>query len=394
MDNYEMKCKEEAEATIRKTKEGKYLNLLKTSLVAKGHKKLTRKQLNNILKKTRLRFSLTPKCNLWCIFCSNEGASYSDKKYNHADIDLVIKLSEMMLKASSVRAIDFSGGEPTIHPDFQGKKFKLLKWTKKHPEVRFAIHSNGIELKRSIIDGIKENFSRIGVSVNSFNFETWNKMTNLNKIFSPQIQKEKYTRLMENLNYLAEQSIGHKVFVKSVIMRGINDTEPEIEFFLQKCSEYGFHPKFFQFEPQYREQRKYVVGRDEFFTKLKRIGCKFETVTSEGNKEHVYIPSINFQYKDAPLGVHSFFGCGLKKACDSCYDIACSFIKPTKDGRGLYLKPCLVTDTKIDLTHATRTNDHQQLLSLFKMAREYLMLPPGIGTTGWGKESEFNFCHG
>ncbi len=387
------KAKKEAEATVRKTKNGCYYDLSKFSLVKKGKKHLTKTQLMCLFKKLRLRFTLTPQCNIWCIFCSNEGSNYTDKlSQSYADIDLIIKLSEMLLKITPLKSIDFSGGEPTLHPDFRERKFKLIKWTKKYPKIRFSFHSNGIGLNPEIIDRIKNNFSRIGISLHSFNFETWNKITNLNMMFPLKSQREKFKKLNENVKYLAKQNIGYKIFLKSVIIRGINDNEEELSSFLEACNKYQFHPKFLEFDPQYPEHRKYVVGRKELFVKLEKLGCKFTPDTPKHNNPNTYIPGVNFEYKNAPPGLHSIFGCGLKGACESCYDFLCIFVKPSENGRGLYLKPCSVLDTRIDLTHAIKTENYKQLLNLFRISREYLMLAPGLGISDRNKEPEFKYC--
>ena len=386
------KKQQEAEATVRKTKTGQYYDLSKFSLVRKNRKRLTNKQLMDLFRKLRLRFSLTPRCNIWCIFCSNEGSSYTAKSEGYADIDLVIKLSEMLLKTTPLKSIDFSGGEPTIHPDFQEKKFKLIKWTKKYPNVRFSLHSNGIDLSPDIVNAIKDNFSRIGISVNSLDFDIWNKITNLNMMFALKAQEMKFENLINNIEYIAKQNIGKKVFMKSVIIKGINDGEGQLKSFLETCNKYHFHPKFLEFEPQYPDQQKYIVGRKELFAKLEKIGCKFSADAPRHNDPNTYIPGVNFAYRDV-VGLHSIFGCGLKAACESCYDFLCMFVKPYKNGQGLFLKPCSVLDTRVDLIHAINTNNNKQLLDLFRISREYLMLAPGLGITGWNKESEFNkYC--
>jgi len=385
------KNQKEAEVTVRKTKSGKYFDLSKRSLVKKGKKRLTKKQLMDLFRKLRLRFTLTPKCNLWCIFCSNEGSSYTAKSQNHINIDLVIKLSELLLRYTPLKQIDFSGGEPTIHPDFANRKYELVKWTRNYPNIRFSLHSNGIALDPDIIDQIKDNFSRIGITINSFNFDIWNKITNLQSKFPIDVQKYKFDRIMKNIDYLSKQNIGYKVFLKSVVIRGLNDSKDELKFFLEVCRKYNFHPKLLQFEPQFPGQEKYVVGRKELFTKLEKIGVRFTEDVPRDNSPNTYIPGVNFSYKDAPEGLHSIFGCGQKAACETCYDFLCMFVKPTEDGRGLYLKPCSVLDTRIDLTHAVETQNYRQLIDLFRISREYLMLAPGLGVSGWNKESKFRY---
>lgn len=382
---------DEARATVRRTKNGRYYDLSKYSLTNLGIKHLNVNQLMDLFSKLRLRFTLTPKCNQWCIFCSNEGLSYETRCNEEANIDLVIKLSEMILKNTPLKSIDFSGGEPLLHSDFSNGDFKLIKWTKKYPNIRFSLHTNGLNLNSDVINKLKDNFSRIGITVNSSNFKTWNKMVNLKNKFSPEVQKLKFKNLMKNLEYLAEQKIGNKIFLKSVVMRGINSGEKELGDFLRLCEKYNFHPKFLEFEPQYIDQKRFIVGRKELFSKLEKLGCEFFPSTPYHNNPDSYIPSVNFVYKDVPMGLHSMFGCGIKAVCKICYDFLCMFVKPSKDGNGLYLKPCSVLDTRIDLTHAIKTQNHKQLLDLFRISREYLMSAPGSGILGWNKDPKFEY---
>ena len=380
-----------AQINIR-TKNGKLYDLEEDSLVKRGVRTLTDEQFRGLFKKYRLRFNLTPQCNLWCVFCSNEGLNYAAKGNKPMNIDLAIKLSDILLQNTELHAIDFSGGEPTIHQDFVGGEFKLAKWTRKYPQVSFAIHSNGIMLKPRVIDEIKDSFSKIGLSIHSVNFDTWNKITNLKNYFSKEVQKIKFKQLMDNIDYLSQNKLGDKVFLKSVVVRGYNDSEKELRDFLDFCAKRGFHPKFFEFEPQFKEQEKYVVGRKEFFNKLEQIGCTFSSDVPRHNDPNTYIPGVNFEYKaknGAKMGLHSIFGCGDKAACETCYMYLCLFVKPTEDGKGIYLKPCTIMDTRFDLTWALIKNDVKQVLDIFKMSREYLMLTPGMGANDSNKEQEF-----
>ncbi len=390
MTNLKNEGGEEAEATIRKTKDGKYVDLSKESLVRQEQKHLDHSQLMNLFERLRLRFTLTPQCNLWCFFCSNEGSCYEAKKQEHADIGQVIKLGEMIIENTPLKSIDFSGGEPLLHPDFNKENSRLIEWTKKYPHIRFSVHSNGTTLSPKIIDQVKGHFSRIGISVNSFHFPTWNLITNTGNNFPQETQKKKFQKMISNIEYLADQGIGEKVFMKMVVMRGINSSEKQLEDFLEKCERYNFHPKFLEFEPQYKEQKKYVIKRKELFDKLERIGCQFPEDAPRHNDPKTYIPGVNFQYGKCPIGLHSIFECGTKAACESCYSFLCMFVKPSSDGRGLHLKPCSVLDTKIDLTHALRNDDVKQLIELFRVSREYLMLAPGISTPDWNKEEDYN----
>ena len=383
--------KEEAESTVRKKEDGSYFDISENVLTKKGITNLTDKQLEGLFGKLRLRYSLTPRCNIWCVFCSNEGLMYDSKGKKPANVDLVTKLGDLLLENTPLKSIDFSGGEPTIHPDLLRQEYRLLDWAEKHPDTRFSLHSNGIELRPDLINRIKSNFSRIGVSINSVFFDNWNKISNMEGMYPKEVQERKFNKMMDNLEYLASQNIGDKVFLKSVVVRGINDSKEELSALLETSVKYNFHPKFLQFDPQYPSQRSLQVGRGELFSKLEKLGCTFADDVPRDNNPQDYIPGVNFTYSGAPIGLHSIFGCGDEAVCLSCYDFLCMFVKPTDNGEGLYLKPCSVLDTRVDLTHAIKKRDVKQLLDLFKMSREYLMLAPGLDTDGWNKEKEYDF---
>ncbi len=213
-------------------------------------------------------------------------------------------------------------------------------------------------------------------------------MTNCRGLVSA-IQQRKWKQLQKNLEYLASKRIGKKVFMKSVVIRGYNDSENELKAFLDACAEYGFHPKFLQFEPQYNSQVSLKVGRRELFDKLEHIGCVFPSNAPKHNDPTTYIPASFFDYKGnagAERGMHVILECGTVAACSTCYAFLCFFTKPTDDGKGLYLKPCSVHDTRFDLTEAVRSGDIERLIEIFKTSREYLMTRPGLGVSNWGRE--------
>ena len=126
--------------------------------------------------------------------------------------------------------------------------------------------------------------------MHSVNFNTWNKITNSSGIFSEEIQKEKFQKIMDNLEYLSKQNISEKIFIKSVIIRGVNDSEKELKSFLEFCKKMNFHPKFLQFDPQYPSQKNLQVKRAELFNNLKNIGVTFEKNVPFHNDPNTYIP--------------------------------------------------------------------------------------------------------
>ncbi len=378
------KAKIEAEATVQKNKSGGYIDRAGCSLVRQGERHLSEEQATGLLDHLRLRAALTMQCNLSCFFCSNEGGECS-KGMEFMNLDQLIKLFELFIENTPIKSIDLSGGEPTLHPDFVNKEYRLIDWTKKFPDIRFSLHTNGIRLYPELIDRIKNNFSRIGISLHSANFETWKKIC-LGENFNDEIARKQFDSIMENIAYLAKAGIGHKVFLKSVIVKGVNDSPEELFSFLDLCERSGFHPKFLEFEPQSEEQERLVLKREDLFKRLISLGCETDWNPEEVADPDKYIPGVNFTYKSAPPGLHSIFGCGRSAVCASCYDFLCAFIKPRGAGEGLYFKPCSVLDTRFDLTYAIERNDFGMVFDIFRASREYLMLQPGLGVSNWGRE--------
>ena len=161
--------------------------------------------------------------------------------------------------------------------------------------------------------------------------------------------------------------------------------------FRSGCAERGFHPKFFQFEPQYISQKALQIKRVELFGKLEQIGCSFQEDAPRHDNLDVYEPTVTFEYvstKGKVSGVHVTLGCGKKSACEACSDYLCIFVKPSE--KGLHIKPCTVSDKIIDLTSAIRNEDLAKLLDLIDSSRQYLKTAPGMGTSGWNKEEHYN----
>lgn len=374
---------DEAEKTVLKNKDGKYIDLTKLRSDS-----ITKEDLEFIKNYVRPRFMITPNCNLWCTFCSNEGSGYDTKSNKPMSVNNILKLSKMFIEDLGSKSIDFSGGEPLIHPDFQTGKFEIAKFTKKYPDVHFAIHTNGVELTPSIIKKIKEsNISRIGISLHSFNFENWNKITNKNCVYDSNIQKMKFSKIMNNLKYLSKSGLSDRVMLKSIVVRDINSSKKEVLNFLENVSRLGFHPRFIQYEAMHKEDVKNIVPRSEFFQTLEELGCAFSKDTPRGdNTEKEYIPLVNFNYGEyEKKGLHGIIKCGTSGACKSCYKYLVAFIKPTPDGESAYLKPCSVLDTRLDLQLILKNNDAPGLLKIFNLSREYLYYMPGLGTEDWNK---------
>ena len=62
---------------------------------------------------SNLRISLTPKCNLACIYCHREGEKKPEEPLSAAEIAEILRVAEKI----GIRSVKFTGGEPMLRPD-------------------------------------------------------------------------------------------------------------------------------------------------------------------------------------------------------------------------------------------------------------------------------------
>ena len=102
-------------------------------------------QINDVVKSkyVTLEIAITDFCNLACNYCSQGTPLQKDK--SRMSFDEIKKYIELALKNNSIDIIKFSGGEPTMHPDFK----KICDIIRKNKSKKiFQLATNGIKLKK------------------------------------------------------------------------------------------------------------------------------------------------------------------------------------------------------------------------------------------------------
>ena len=94
---------------------------------------LTNEEMNELLSRLRLRFTLTPSCNIWCVFCSNEGSNYQSKFENfsrQAKRDAYIQQAKNLLnlKVDSLKKIYPVVINTNVLDTIKVIDFKKSKW--------------------------------------------------------------------------------------------------------------------------------------------------------------------------------------------------------------------------------------------------------------------------
>ena len=170
---------------------------------------------------------LTPwvPCNSNCIYCDAPRDKYV---LEHTKPYKVLPLVKDMIKNNILKnagTIDFAGGEPTIYCEFEDLLHEFIK----NDFKKIIIHTNAIKKSNSIIKGLKKGVVRILVSIDAGSKDVHRKVK----------QVDSYDKVWNNLKEYAKHQPKNADYVKAkyIIVPGLNDTEEEINIWLNKCKD-------------------------------------------------------------------------------------------------------------------------------------------------------------
>jgi len=153
---------------------------------------------------SNLRISLTPKCNLSCIYCHREGEKAPKEPLSAPEIAEILRVAAHF----GIRSVKFTGGEPMLHPD-------LLEIIRSVPAgMESSITTNGTLLAALAADLKQAGLRRVNVSIDSLNHETYRKITGTDKLDD----------VLEGINAAVEVGLT-PVKLNMVVLAGINDHE-------------------------------------------------------------------------------------------------------------------------------------------------------------------------
>ena len=121
---------------------------------------------------SNLRISLTSACNLSCIYCHREGEESPEKPIKTQEIAEILRVAEKF----DIRSVKFTGGEPLLRND-------IIEIISSVPEtIESSITTNGTLLSRYASDLKEAGLSRVNVSIDSLNPETYKKITGYDQL--------------------------------------------------------------------------------------------------------------------------------------------------------------------------------------------------------------------
>jgi cyclic pyranopterin phosphate synthase len=306
-----------------------------------------------------LRISITDRCNLRCLYCM---PSDGVRPAMHGDILSYEEISRVVKVAArlGVTKIRLTGGEPLIRRNI-GFLISSLKNIQGIHDL--SMTTNGILLEKYAHEIAEAGLDRVNVSLDSLREERYRQITRGGDLSS----------VLRGLA-AARQAGLDPVKINMVPMRGINDDE--IINFARMTLDTGYQVRFIECMPtansEFWSPGKYMTT-DEIKEIIGPIGA-LSPVRIRKNG-----PSKYFRFKGAQ-GVIGFISALTHHFCSDC-----NRVRLTADGQ---LRPCLFSETEIDLKSAMRngaSDDEIERLLRLSIAEK----PEGhtIGSCERGAES-------
>jgi cyclic pyranopterin phosphate synthase len=153
---------------------------------------------------SNLRISLTPKCNLSCIYCHREGEKDPEASLTAAEIAEVLRVAA----GFGIRSIKFTGGEPLLRPD-------LIEIVKSVPAgIESSLTTNGTLLAGLAADLKQAGLRRANVSIDSLDPATYKKIAGTDRL----------SDVLEGIDAALATGLT-PVKLNMVVLKGINDHE-------------------------------------------------------------------------------------------------------------------------------------------------------------------------
>ncbi len=275
-----------------------------------------------------LRVSVTDRCNLRCLYCMPpEGIVPSE----HRDIltyEEIIRIIEIGA-GLGVRKVRLTGGEPLTRKNIS---FLISSIKKIRGIEDLSLTTNGILLEKYAAEIAAAGLDRINVSIDSFDPATYGKITRGGSLDA----------VLRGIAE-AERAGLRPIKINMVPIRGVNDTEV-IEF-ANLTFNSDYHVRFIEFMPSgnndYWSPDKYITT-DELKKKIETIAPLTPVHMRKDG------PSRYFRLKGA-RGVIGFISALSHHFCKDC-----NRLRLTSDGK---LRPCLFSETEIDLKVALRSGE-------------------------------------
>lgn len=175
-----------------------------------------------------LRFALTNRCTLNCIYCHREGESREKRDRPEISAELVIGIARVASMHFNIRKVKFSGGEPLMRSDL----VEIVQGIRPF-EDEISLTTNGLFLSEHAAELAEAGLDRVNVSLDSLREARYDFITR---------SKKNLARVIEGI-YTALDAGLTPIKLNMVLLKGVNEDEiPDMVRFVQACNRRGGGP--------------------------------------------------------------------------------------------------------------------------------------------------------
>jgi cyclic pyranopterin phosphate synthase len=270
-----------------------------------------------------MRISVTDRCDLRCIYCSDRDAA----PITHEDVLRYEEITRIATAAArlGVSKLRLTGGEPLVRANLS-ELVRMLAAIEGIDEV--SMTTNGTLLAGHVEELKAAGLKRVNVSLDSLKSRRFLEITGGDRLAT----------VLEGIEAARKAGL-EPVKINMVVLRGVNDDE--VLDFATKTVEDGWHVRFIEHMPFVRPTEGGSVSVKEIIAQIEgSLGKLTPHTPSSGNG-----PASYFRLPSAK-GTLGFIG-----AVTDCFCAECNRFRLTADG---HLRPCLLEDDEIDLKSPLR----------------------------------------
>ena len=272
-----------------------------------------------------MRISVIDRCNLRCVYCMPAGGVRPAGRKGILSCEEIIRVVGVAA-GLGVRKIRITGGEPLIRKDLP---YLIASISGMEKIEDISLTTNGLLLEGLARPLAEAGLKRVNISLDSLSRDKYREITRGGDI----------SRVMEGIRQAGEAGL-LPIKINVVPIRGFNDGE--IEGFARLTLRMPYYVRFIEFMP---------IGAQEMWSSDKYISMDEikDRISAIAPLSPVEIrksgPAKYFRFGNAP-GAIGFISPVTHHFCSSC-----NRLRLTADGK---LRPCLFSETEIDLKSAMR----------------------------------------
>lgn len=271
-----------------------------------------------------LRISITPRCNLHCLYCHPLGLEMAEPPGT-----LTVEEVDHFLEAASLlglSAVRFTGGEPLVRKELP----QMIERARSKEGIEdVAITTNGLLFAKRAKELVAAGLNRVNISLDAITPEVFTRITRGGRV----------ERVLQAMETALELGL-HPVKLNAVVIRGMN--EEEVVPLASLSLDRPLHMRYIEYmhldnsDPE--EYRRRFVSGKEIRARIEEVFGPLEPIPHDPTS-----PARVYRIPGAQ-GTLGFINPVTEPFCSNC-----SRLRLTSDKK---LRPCLLTDLEMDISWA------------------------------------------